>query len=487
MGKGAKGNTEIRSRKAAKKSTVVDNLENVKTFTIDEVRKHRTPNDAWMVYRNKVFDVSGWHEHPGGDVLFTHSGDDFTDIFNAFHPKSAFADLEKFYIGELDMANSTEGFNLGVKKTEEQAKFEEGYRNLRTQLIRDGMYKTSHAYYAMKMATQLSLWSVATYLVWNAGNCSPLVAWLSLVLSAAIYGLFFQQSGWLAHDYLHHQVHDNRFINDMMGFIAGNLFQGFSASWWKNKHNSHHAVPNLHESCPDAHDGDPDIDTMPLLAWSMTMARHAESSKFGAWMIKNQAVTYFPILTVARISWVLQSFFHVFDALPIKIWGDKKRHYVQYPKSEMFFLVLHYVWYFYAAGCAFSACGIGGTVAWICLNNGLCGLFLALVFGLGHNGMSTYDADKRPDFWKLQVTTTRNITSNWFNDWFCGGLQYQVDHHLFPMIPRHNLGKVNKQVTKFCKENGVTYHKTGLIEGTWEVLNHLQEVSTEFIKEFPAM
>ena len=56
--------------------------------------------------------------------------------------------------------------------------------------------------------------------------------------------------------------------------------------------------------------------------------------------------------------------------------------------------------------------------------------------------MAVYPADQRPDFWKLQVTTTRNVTSNWFVDWFCGGLQYQVDHHLFPMLPRHNLAKV---------------------------------------------
>lgn len=56
----------------------------------------------------------------------------------------------------------------------------------------------------------------------------------------------------------------------------------------------------------------------------------------------------------------------------------------------------------------------------------ICGLFLALVFGLGHNGMAVYDADKRPDFWKLQVTTTRNVKGGAFVQWFCGGLGYQV-------------------------------------------------------------
>ena len=117
----------------------------------------------------------------------------------------------------------------------------------------------------------------------------------------------------------------------------------------------------------------------------------------------------------------------------------------------------------------------------------MCGLFLALVFGLGHNGMAVYPANERPDFWKLQVTTTRNVTSNMFVDWFCGGLQYQVDHHLFPMIPRHNLGKVHKLVESFCKEHGVTYHEANMMDGTVEVLSHLDAVSKEFIEHFPAM
>lgn len=70
-----------------------------------EVQKHRTPDDAWMVYQNKVYDVSGWHDHPGGHVIFTHAGDDFTDIFAAFHPPSAYKSMDPFYIGDLDTAS----------------------------------------------------------------------------------------------------------------------------------------------------------------------------------------------------------------------------------------------------------------------------------------------------------------------------------------------------------------------------------------------
>jgi len=162
-------------------------------------------------------------------------------------------------------------------------------------------------------------------------------------------------------------------------------------------------------------------------------------------------------------------------------------HFVQYPKTEMFGLCVHYLWYGIHLYLAYQGQGVLGSLAWLMVNNCVCGLFLALVFGLGHNGMATYDADKRPDFWKLQVTTTRNIISNPLIDWFCGGLQYQVDHHLFPSIPRHNLPAVHKRVVQFCKEQGVTYHETGFWDGTSEVLSHLDGVTEEFLEHFPAM
>merc|ERR1712113_1006962 len=100
-----------------------------------------------------------------------------------------------------------------------------------------------------------------------------------------------------------------------------------------------------------------------------------------------------------------------------------------------------------------------------------------------------YGAVSRPDFWKLQVTTTRNITGGHgipqsFVDWFCGGLQYQVEHHLFPGLPRHNLAETHKLVESFCKEWGVTYHEADLVDGSIEVLKHLDKISGEFVADF---
>merc|ERR1712113_893942 len=266
----------------------------------------------------------------------------------------------------------------------------------------------------------------------------------------------------------------------------------------------HHAVPNLQNSSVESQDGDPDMDTMPLLAWSLKQAQsYRELNKDGkdsplvSFLIRWQAFTYFPILLLARISWLNESFKTAFGlggssanaALEMKVKG------LQYPKLEKVGLLLHHSWVL-AVSTGFGRFGFFYSLGYFFLSTCSCGLLLALVFGLGHNGMETYDAVTRPDFWKLQVTTTRNITGGHgipqsFIDWFCGGLQYQVDHHLFPGLPRHNLFKANQLIRSFCKEWNVSYHEADMVDGTVEVLKHLDKVAMEFVVDFvkdgPAM
>lgn len=460
-------------------------------YTWTEVKKHITPEDAWVVHNNKVYDVSNWHEHPGGAVLFTHAGDDMTDIFAAFHAPGSHSLMKKFYIGDLVVESMTH-------KDAKQIAFEKGYRDLRSKLIMMGMFKSSKMYYLYKCLFNMGMWATAVAMVVLSDSFTVHIG------SALLLGLFWQQCGWLAHDFLHHQVFTHRKYGDIVGIFWGDLMQGFSMQWWKNKHNGHHAVPNLHNSSAESQDGDPDMDTMPLLAWSLNQAHSfrelradGKDSAFVKFMIKWQAFTYFPILLLARISWLNESFKTAFGlgASTENAKLEMERRGLQYPVLEKVGIILHHSWVL-ALSSGFGKFSIPMTIAYFFTATCSSGLFLALVFGLGHNGMANYDAETRPDFWKLQVTTTRNITGGhgvpqWFVDWLCGGLQYQVDHHLFPMMPRHNLPKTHILIESFCKEWGVTYHEADLYDGTVEVLRHLSKVSDEFlvdmIKDFPAM
>jgi len=457
--------------------------EKTRMITWSEVKEHSEPQDAWTVYKNKVYDISDWYEHPGGAVLFTHAGDDMTDIFASFHARGSQNMIKKFYIGDL-VPETTD-------KDDHQLAFEEGYRKLRNDMIKIGLFKARVGFYLYKCATNVSMAVTAGLMTAYSDNI------LVHIASAVLLGLFFQQSGWLAHDCLHHQYFQKRKYGDLNGLIWGNLAQGYSIGWWKNKHNGHHAVTNLHGSSAEAQDGDPDIDTMPLLAWSIQQAQSyrelsedGTDSPFVKFMIRNQAMFYLPILLIARISWLNESFKLVFGlgAASENLKMEKERKGLQYPWLETWGLLVHYAWTLGIAS-GFGRFSVGYTLAYFMLSTCACGFALGIVFGLGHNGMATYDADKRPDFWKLQVTTTRNIIGGhgipqWFVEWFCGGLHFQVEHHLFPCMPRHNLGQAHELVVSFCKEWNVSFHEADLVDGTREVIDHLQNVSDSFVADF---
>ena len=105
---------------------------------------------------NKVYDISGWHSHPGGDVCFTSAGDDATDTFYMFHAQSTKGWLPRFYIGDLDQTSKKQWSNQ-KPKSEEQLDFEEGYRELNREMRRMGLFDSSPLFYAYKMSTTLAI------------------------------------------------------------------------------------------------------------------------------------------------------------------------------------------------------------------------------------------------------------------------------------------------------------------------------------------
>jgi len=234
--------------------------------------------------------------------------------------------------------------------------------------------------------------------------------------------------------------------------------------WWKNKHNTHHAVPNVHG-------GDPDIDTLPFLAWSEHALEGFSDPKakesMPKFLIDHQMIFYTPLLTFARFSWLLQSALAVINGKNIPN-----------VRAEKFFLTLHYVWFF--AIVVFLCEGLTNKFLFLLTSQLTCGVLLAAVFSLNHNGMPVYSKEESQtmDFYKLQILTGRAVTPSLFMTWFTGGLNYQIEHHLFPMIPRHNFHLVQPLVESLCKKHGVTYHRTGFISGTIEVFSKLGKVGS---------
>ena len=140
-----------------------DQLKEMPKYTWKDVKEHATPDNAWIVYHNKVYDVSNWNDHPGGTVVFTHAGDDATDIFAAFHAKGSENLLKKFLIGTL-IVESVE------HKDAHQHAFEKAYRDLRSQLIVMGMFRSNFWFYVYKQSSNMAMWLSAFASTPNPAN-----------------------------------------------------------------------------------------------------------------------------------------------------------------------------------------------------------------------------------------------------------------------------------------------------------------------------
>jgi len=171
-------------------------------------------------------------------------------VFAAFHAATSWQLLRPRLIGACSDA-ATE--------------MQQDFRRLRSDMQAAGLFRSSKAFYAYKCSSTLAI-AGASLLVLRASS-----SFFALFAAALLMALFWQQCGWLAHDFLHHQVFTSRALNNAGGVFFGNFAQGFSVAWWKDKHNTHHAAPN--EVDAKAAAVDPDIDTLPLLAWSADMIK----------------------------------------------------------------------------------------------------------------------------------------------------------------------------------------------------------------------
>ncbi|MEV4133913.1 acyl-CoA desaturase [Dactylosporangium sp. NPDC049742] len=270
-------------------------------------------------------------------------------------------------------------------------------------------------------------------------------SWWAL-LAAALLAVAFAQVALVAHDLAHKQVFRTSRISEILGMLVGNLGIGMSYGWWMNKHTRHHANPNHEEHDPDVA---PDI-----LVWSTRQAREAKglARLIGGW----QAVLFFPLLLLEGFN------LHVSSARAI---GRTKRS-----KLEGFLLYGHFAAYLVAV---FALLSPGIAVAFIAVHQGLFGLYLGLTFAPNHKGMPTLTGDDELDFLRKQVLTSRNVRGGVLVDVLLGGLNYQIEHHLFPNMPTPNLRKAQPIVERYCAEIGVPYLSATFVDSYSQALRHL--------------
>jgi fatty acid desaturase/predicted heme/steroid binding protein len=417
-----------------------------KSFTAEEVAQHDTADNCWITINDKVYDVTEWVKtHPGGPVITTQAGRDGTEHFLMFHSATAWGHLAEYYVGDLKKEADPKPDSDLLNE----------FRDLRRVLEKAQMFKSSKSYYFYKSLLCLALLAASVSII-GASKTIPAV-----VASAALLGLFWQQCAWLFHDFLHHQVSEDRKVNSLVGgLFLGNIVQGYSGGWWSFKHNTHHAATN--ETDENGHPVDPDIDMAPVFAFSKEILATVEKDSVWRSILKYQHIYFIPLSFTARFKFLFVS------------WEHANKHDMPAANRilEKGSLLLHHALF---ASIAFSSLPAGLAVSWLLLSHMFCGALIVGVWVLSHNGMEVHN-DSR-NFVATQLSSTRNIEGNIFNEWFTGGLNRQIEHHLFPTLPRHNLKAVAPYVKQFCKKHDINYEEVSLSTAVGSLFGQLRDVA----------
>jgi fatty acid desaturase len=319
------------------------------------------------------------------------------------------------------------------------------FANLSRLIAGAGLMKRRPGYYIVRIGLV-----GASYLAGWAAFMAIGDSWWQL-LTAAYLAVAFAQVALVAHDIAHRQVFRTRRASDLAGLVVGNLGIGMSYGWWMDKHTRHHANPN-HE------DRDPDVNP-DLLVWS---ANQAESAKgIARWFGRWQAYLFFPVLTLEGLN------LHVSSVRALR------RPTLRNRRGEALMLLLHFLAYGTIVLLVLSP---GKAAAFAAIQLALFGVYLGCTFAPNHKGMEILTGDEdQLDYLRRQVLTSRNVRGGHLVNTFLGGLNYQIEHHLFPSMPSVNLRRAKPIIQAFCGDIGVPYTETGLIHSYRLALRSLHE------------
>lgn len=411
-------------------------------YTSEEVRLHNTKDDLWIIIEDKVYDLSKWkNKHPGGAaILLDFAGTDATDAFQSFHRKdlkNQKAYMDAFQIGYLN-------------KPSEIPPVIKEYRALKADFEKRGLFKANLWWYFAQFVQLVFLEGLATYIAYYY----KLESWANIMACAILLSTFHAQAGWLQHDFGHISVFESTKWNHYAHVFVISLLKGASSNWWQYRHNRHHAKPNiLHK--------DPDLKNEPLFIFGSEMAKQG----LGSIMTPFQTIYWF-FLGPPMVTFI---FFFLTNLAYVFRWGL----YLD--------LVLGLSWLFRYAIVFTYVCDNAGWNVFVlyCAFRLMESNWFTWVTSLSHFPM-TIKCDENENWVQNQLQSSQNFTAGAFPNWFSGHLNFQIEHHLFPQMPRHNYPVVAGEVQALLKKHDIPYRSRGFFQAAGDVVGALHDASKTY-------
>jgi fatty acid desaturase len=329
------------------------------------------------------------------------------------------------------------------------------YTELLARVKAAGLLNKKPSFYIIRLA----IISVASVALWSAGALlavsqipEPAVIAIAFVIAGGL-GVLGAQYGFIAHEASHRQVFHNNKLNDWAGLLLSNLFAGLSYGFWMRKHNKHHQKPNQIGE-------DPDIAIRVL---SFTVESRDSKRGLERWVSNRQGYLFPFLLFLTGFDLLLDSF----AAL-----GRKERP-LGTRVLEFALMTVRQTAPYIILGFMFG--WLWAIALWIFMMM-IFGFFMGAAFAPNHKGMPLVPRDAKIDFFERQVLTSRNVRGSWLKDNLMGGLNYQVEHHLFPSMARPYLKRAHDIVSAYCADKNITLVEMGLISSYKAIIVYLNKV-----------
>jgi len=281
--------------------------------------------------------------------------------------------------------------------------------------------------------------------------------WLICVFLCILFGVNLAAIGFnIMHDAGHNSFSENKRVNSIMSYslnlLGGNIF------FWKLKHNiAHHTYTNI--------DGeDPDIEV------SFMRIHHDQELKKHH---RYQPIYFIFLYGLSYLAWIFYQDYEKYFRQ--KKSGLKNKFDFEFPLKEKVIFWISKVMH----ACIFIVIpiifvGWIKTLIGILIVGAVCGICLAIVFQLAHVVVGTEfksgDQIKIEEEWMIhQIQSTANFsTKSSILTWLLGGLNFQVEHHLFPKISHVHYPAINRIVRETCEKHNIKYNEFGTF---WQALN----------------
>lgn len=334
------------------------------------------------------------------------------------------------------LSKNTVPINIGAK----------AYAELRSTVIKEGILDRDYLFYGLMEAGLASAFILCVYLLFHT-TAVPFM----IILSALTAFFMVQFVATNLHDGAHQAIFKSKWANNLVGTIASCIF-GMGFSQWKLKHNQHHAHPNQEEA-------DPDID-IPII--TLTKERYSKKTGLGKFLAQHQVFVYYLLGLFVFASFRIRGYIYFFT------------HFKPSLIPEMLLCFAGCICWFIGPFLIFD---LEKAIIFSVVANAFTGLYMFNIFAPNHKGMPHLAKDAKLSFIEQQILTSRNIRGNWFNDFFYIGLNYQIEHHLFPSCPRNKLKRITPHVLKVCKKLNLEYSVVGPLELNRLLLADLYAIS----------